>query len=72
MKAIYDEIDNGVRMILSSLDALGVLPEVHRIGLVLFDIRDVMDNELHILEASTELEHGIDYEQNTWLLEYLR
>ncbi len=75
MKLVYDEIDNTMHKILNSLDAFdafGVLPEVYRMGLVLFDIRDVMDNELHILEASTELEQGIDYEQNTWLLEYLR
>lgn len=72
MKSIDNEIDNNMHKILNSLDAFGVLPEVHRTGLVLFNIRNVMDNELHILEASTELEQGIDYEQNTWLLEYLR
>lgn len=71
MKSICDEIDNGIQRILNSLDVFGVLPEVYRMGLVLFDIRDVMDNELHILEASAELEQGIDYEQNTWLLECL-
>jgi hypothetical protein len=72
MKSIGNEIDNNMHKILNSLDVFGVLSEVHRMGLVLFNIRNVMDNELHILEVSTELEQGIDYEQNTWLLEYFK
>lgn len=72
MKSICDEIDNGIQRILNSLDVFSVLPEVYRMGLVLFDIRDVMDTELYILEASAELEQGIDYERNIWLLEYLK
>ena len=72
MESIDNEIDNAMHKILDSLKVSGLLPEVYQMGLVLFDIRDIMDNELHILEASMELEQGIDYEQNTWLLEYLR